>query len=161
MVGDYFESDVQTLSDGALPRFLKMRKWLVLNAAALTLIGLGQLNYKKLAETLFVPSFELQTLHLLLSIAGLYQAAMLVFVLVQLISTYGPSLERRRGWKNKRPVMLVRDLKKEQAELELNLSQHGFARPSNAEVLPEPYNQVALRIAKIEADMTCPRIFGP
>jgi hypothetical protein len=136
MVGDYFETDTHTLADGALQRFLKMRKWLVLTGALLVLLDSKLLDFQRLTAALFVPTLSANTVHWSITIAGVYQAAMLVFVLVQLCATYRESLGKRRGWKYRLPIWRSADLRNEraqiQAEIDDPISSFGDEEPVTA-----------------------------
>lgn len=89
--------DHHTVDEGALKRFLKMRKWMVLSAGALFLIDSGLLQYQDLVRTLYVSELPKNVVHFSLTLTAAYQLVMGVLVDVQLVAQYPDSLRGRLG----------------------------------------------------------------
>jgi len=113
-VTDYLDSEIHTIADGAMGRFLKMRKWLVLTGTSLLLIHFGWLDIRSLASSfirLNLPSAS--HAHWALTVAGLLQAGTLVFVLLQLLELYRQELLRRLGRAINDKLFPIRELRRE------------------------------------------------
>lgn len=92
-----FLDDDATLESEPLAKFMRMRKWMVLNAGCLFLLGSEFLKFDDLVGAFHLQNVSEDAVRLALTLVALYQLVMASAAALQIWHDYGRSLNKRTG----------------------------------------------------------------
>ncbi len=89
------DDDSHTLADGALPRFMRMRKWLLFTSFVLIVLDVSQFDFSGIATMLAFPGIHREVVRETATGIGFYLLIQAILVTPQILMFLGPSIGPR------------------------------------------------------------------